>query len=220
MKSGKFTRISMVLSAAFLGATTAFAAGDQAKKMKQGQDYQVLEFKKGSSELTDSAKKNIRNMIQNAKASGKIEQAHVAVWSDKQTPKEQGADLSEKEQDLAKKRSETVENYLQDQLKVSSVETHSLAEKDNWFAKAFTAPESQLNSMFSSADAPENVDMDEFQIVKSKGGPSKAVILLEKIEGTTSGTTEETESGTTEESESGMSGSESEMDSDTTESAE
>lgn len=148
-------------------------------ELKQGRDYQVIEFQQGSTELSENSKKMIRETVDKAKQAGEIEKLHVAVWSDKAFPAAEGAELSEADRNLAEQRSEVLENFIENELQVSDVETYSMAEGSNWFARAFNTEEAELRSLFSQQGAPSTVDPQEFRIVKEKGAPSKAVLLFE-----------------------------------------
>lgn len=156
------------------------AKTSQGMAIKAGQDYQVLEFSGGTSQLSDSAKTSLRKLIDNAKAQGEINNVHVAVWSDKPFPSGEGAQLAETDRTLADQRIDTIENYLKNTLNVDDVDTYSMAETSNWFARAFNTQEAELKSFFAQEGAPSDVDPQEFKIVREKGGPMKAVILLDR----------------------------------------
>ncbi len=152
--------------------------------MKQGHNYEVIQFKKGSAELTAASKNSLKKLVDNAKASGhEISESYLAVWSDKKFPMGKNAkDLPKKDQELVEKRIEAINNYMSETLQLSKAETFNMAEKSNWFARAFNTDEAELKSLFSQQGAPAKVDSNEFKIVKSKGGPMKAVILFEMPE--------------------------------------
>lgn len=187
-------------------AAASASAPTSQMDLKQGQHYHVIDFQQGQAQLTDTAKSNLRTMVENAKAQGEIDKLHVAVWSDKEFPKGESAELQDSDKKLADQRIDAIESYLEETLDVDDVETYSMAEKSNWFARAFNTEEAELKSLFSQRGAPSDVEIQEFRIVKDKGGPSKSVILLQmENERQSSGTTSGATSGTT-------SGSQSEMD--------
>lgn len=150
----------------------------QQRAMKKGENYHVINFSGKATNLTDAQKREIRTLIDTAKQKGEIDQVHVAVWSDKAFPQE-GQNLTDAERNLAEQRISGIESYMNEQLQVSNVETYSMAEKTNWFARAFNTNEAELQSLFSQQGAPQNVDPQEFRIVKKEGGANKAVILIE-----------------------------------------
>lgn len=135
-----------------------------------------LTFKKGQTKLTAAQRNKIRTFIDGAKGRGEIEEVKIAVWSDKPFPTS-GADLPETERSLASARAEQIENFLADQLDVSEVEVFNMAEKSNWLARTFNTDEAELKSVFSmEGGAP--MSSEEFQVFKTKGQASKAVLLV------------------------------------------
>lgn len=164
-------------------------------KPQMGQNYQVIEFKRGTATLTDNAKKNLRSLVDNAKAKGTIDKLHVAVWSDKAVPAANRPDLSDADRKLADDRISAIESYVSETLQVSNIDTHNMAEKTDWFARGFNTQEAELSSLFAQEGAPSDVTPEQFKVVKQKGGPMKAVILL-NMEGQST-RTPASESGTT-----------------------
>ncbi|MES2965293.1 MAG: hypothetical protein V4760_15510, partial [Bdellovibrionota bacterium] len=75
---------------------------------------------------------------------------------------------------------DSIKKYLDDDLALDGVETYSMAEGSNWFARAFNTDEDELKSLYKQQGAPSTVDPSEFKIVRAKGGPMKAVILVER----------------------------------------
>jgi hypothetical protein len=146
--------------------------------LKEGVNYQVLSFPKGSAALTSAQKRQLKSLADASK--GDIDSIHVAVWSDMAFPKTAKADLPDAQEKLAEKRIETIEKYLDDDLDLDGIETYSMAESSNWFSRAFNTEEGELKSLFSQQGAPARIDSSEFKIVRTKGGPSKAVILIER----------------------------------------
>jgi hypothetical protein len=139
---------------------------------------QVITFKKGSAEISKSDQETLLALQQAMKEkSQKVEQVHVAVWSDLPFPK--AASLSERDRALAESRIMAIEDFLEGPLGLSYVESYNLAERSNWFAKALNTDPREIKSLFAQKGAPKNVTPDDFSLVKTKGGPSKAVLLFE-----------------------------------------
>ncbi len=176
------------------GAKSGAAVGIPSQ-YREGHEFAVITFKKGTSELTDSAKEELRSLVREANAAG-IEDIHVAVWSDKSFPKN-NVDLPEKDRELASQRIDTLNTYLKDSLEVSDVDSYNMAEKSNFFSRAFNTKDADLKSMFTEAGAPANVEPQEFVIVQKKGGPSKAVILIQPLEASQAAAPGSSSSGTT-----------------------
>jgi hypothetical protein len=150
------------------------------QKMQKGTNYQVIEFQQGASQLTEAQRRNIRTLIDNARAAGPIEQIHVAVFADRELPPQQDAQLPQAQRDLVDQRISALESYMNESLQLDNVETYNMAERTNWFARAFNTDEAELRSLFAQEGAPQNVDPEEFRVVKAEGGAMKAVILIER----------------------------------------
>jgi len=145
--------------------------------LKEGVDYQVLTFPRGKSDLSTAQKKEINSLLLNA--AGGIDNIHVAVWADQAFPKNAKTDLPKPSRDLADARIKSLKTYL-NSLHAPGVETYSMAESANWFQRAFNTDSAELKSLFSQQGAPANVDESQFRIVRERGGPEKAVILIER----------------------------------------
>lgn len=145
--------------------------------LREGVDYQVLTFPRGKADLSTAQKKEINSLLLNA--AGGIDNIHVAVWSDQAFPKNSKTDLPKASRDLADKRIDAIKTYL-NSMHAPGVETYSMAESANWFQRAFNTDAGELKSLFSQQGAPRNVDESQFRIVRAKGGPEKAVILIER----------------------------------------
>lgn len=139
----------------------------------------VVKFKKGDTTLSQQDKQSLRKFIDNARAQGDIDTIHVVSWADQPFPKGQKDELSDAQKDLAQKRSDAISSFLKDELKASDVETYSMAEKSNWFARAFDTNEAELKSLFSQQGAP-SIEPQEFRLVKGQGGPMKSVVVIER----------------------------------------
>ncbi len=140
--------------------------------------FQIVTFKKGSSEISKVDKDALAALIQSVKdRSQKIEQAHVAVWSDRLSSVKSA--LSQDDRSLAEKRIVAIEDHLEGALGMSYVESYNMAERSNWFARAFSVNQKDVKSMFGQKGAPQNVTPEDLQVVKSKAAASRAVILFE-----------------------------------------
>lgn len=197
--SGTTTDTTMGTTSGTTSQQQMGSAKSQQTAMKKGENYHVINFSGKSANLTDAQKREIRTLIDTAKQKGEIDQVHVAVWSDKAFPQE-GQNLTDAERNLAEQRISGIETYMNEQLQVSNVETYSMAEKTNWFARAFNTNEAELQSLFSQQGAPQNVDPQEFRIVKKEGGANKAVILIEMKGQKASGSQSSSTMGTTQDS--------------------
>lgn len=143
---------------------------------------EVVTFKRGSSEISKADRETLTALFQTIKdKSQKVEQAHVAVWSD-----ESLGSRSASARSLADARISVLEHILEGDLGLSNVEAYNMASRANWFARAWSLSPHEVKTLFSAKGAPQNVTPEDFAGLKDRGGPSKAVMLIE-IEGGGSG---------------------------------
>ncbi len=165
------------------GATTGSGQGDTGRmahsNIEMGRDYTVITFENGSDQLSDSEKENIRSMVEKARTAGEIENVRVVAWSDRQLPSGR-EELSKADRDLAKSRLDNIENFVKKELGLRSVKTYSMAEHKNFISRTFHAAEEELRSIFGRRGADTEVSHDEMRVIKDKGGPMKAVIILQR----------------------------------------
>jgi outer membrane protein OmpA-like peptidoglycan-associated protein len=140
--------------------------------------YGVVAFPKGQYALSELAKERLAAMCRDMKARGQIEHVKAAVWSDKDLPSND-QDLSKNDLKLADRRAEAIENFLDDELDVTSVTSYNMAKRSSWLARLFNTGDAELKSLFSVRGATEISDED-FYIFKNEGGPSRAVVIIEK----------------------------------------
>lgn len=139
--------------------------------------FQVVHFAKGSVEIPEGDQDTLSAVIADSKEKKeKIEQVHVAVWSDQTTTANAG---NEKDRELANSRILAIENYLESKQELGAIEGYNMAVRSNWFARAMTAASKDVKALFKVKGAPTNVTPEDFELVKAKGGPSRAVILIE-----------------------------------------
>ncbi|MFV8257846.1 hypothetical protein ACNQKP_08565 [Bdellovibrio bacteriovorus] len=162
-----------------LSASTSFAvdnATESAGKTLGAKMVSEISFDEGKSSLTDSAKDDIRKMVNEAKQKGKIDELKVAVWADREYPTE-GAKASKQDVNLANDRARVVKNFIKDELKVGSVNTYNMTERPNALQKFMhTDTAKTKTAMEDSGAAPRTQDETGFFNQKAKS--SKAVIMV------------------------------------------
>jgi hypothetical protein len=163
-------------------AASAAASGVRGPKRLPATSHvfydQVVTFKKGSSELSKADQDTLAALFQTIKSrSQKVEQVHLAAWSDR--PFSPKAPQTKKDRALAESRIVALETVLEGPLAMNYVATYNMAERSNWFARGLVAKPRDVKTLFSQRGAPQNVTPEDFAVVREKGGPSKAVLLIE-----------------------------------------
>jgi len=134
----------------------------------------TITFESGKATLTSESESKILDLVKEAREAGKIDEVKVGVWSDNPAPRE-GEELSKDDRELAKARVKTIENYLKKQ-KVSDIESYNMAERASWLSRVFNTDAAAFKSETGRGkEAP--MFKEEFQIFKTNGNSSKAVIV-------------------------------------------
>ncbi len=167
----KVRNIAFVL--AFMASSfTVMAADSDPRRMGPNT---TLSFDAKQAILTQDSKDKLKALIKDAKSKGQITEVQVAVWSDNPSPRA-GEELSKPDRDLASQRARAVTQYLKLRSKVD-VDTYNMAERASWLARTFDTTDADLKSEIGKGgDAP--MSKEEFQIFRSNGQPSKAVVLV------------------------------------------
>jgi len=139
----------------------------------------TVTFPKGSSELSASDQARLRELVPAWQKDKEIDKVIVAAWSDQPYPAQEGVRLPEAARDLAEKRADRVEDFIE-KLGVSDVDTFSMAEKPNWFQKVLATDAAQIKGAARDKQI-DSLNEDRIKkIIDNKGGPSKAVIILKR----------------------------------------
>lgn len=133
-----------------------------------------IQFDEGRTSLTPEAREELNTAITKARSMGKVEKVTLAVWSDKEYPITQKK-LSAKQIELANKRGEQIENYLEQSLNVGEVKFHNMSKQPNAMARIFDTADAQLKEKLMSA----GMTPEEGGMVNGRGRASSALILVE-----------------------------------------
>lgn len=110
-----------------------------------------IKFDKGSRDLSADAKAELERAISSARANGEIDDVTVVVWSDLEYPGK-GKKLSSTQVKLAEDRGEQIEDYLSEDLDISSyrVGVHNMGEKPNFLSEFFQTADADLKERLQS----------------------------------------------------------------------
>lgn len=145
-----------------------------AAKKVRAYNFVEVEFNPHSSELTDSAKKQINETFQKALWDGYIDHVSVLSWSDEEYPSKKVNSLSKQDRKLAEKRNLAIKNYLIS-LKRVDIETYNMAEQPSKLSKLFNTTDNQLKSSLIAAGLPTTEDDLQYP---SKASHSLVLIKL------------------------------------------
>jgi outer membrane protein OmpA-like peptidoglycan-associated protein len=125
-----------------------------------------ISFPKGSTTLTADAKRKLQQLFKSVSSPDQVKSVKVVTWADQDYPSEQAKKLADNQVQIAKKRNEEIQKYLQTNYQDLKMDLHSMAERP--------AP---LKGMLGTSDARIKRSMEEAGIPTTdsvKNMPSKA----------------------------------------------
>lgn len=145
----------------------AVAVTESAAEKIDAHSFVEIKFVKGSTALTESSKDSIRNLVKlNKLDQNKLDQVIVLTWADQEYPSEEKEKLSPRQVNLAKKRAETISQFVKSFKKNITVETHSMAQQPSLVSEWLNTQDSKIKNTLVAAGLPTSADKMKF--------PSKA----------------------------------------------
>lgn len=183
--------ISIFLAASLGSITVKYASADttvsstvQDIKTKfyelLGKDTATVAFKSGSSVLSESERQNLAAIVSAVRMDATVSSAIIAAWSDKEYPATKGERLSESERSLADARLAVIEGSLLS-LGIKNVETHTMAQHPSWIGKLLNTKDAKVKGEGTVEDANDQLATEIGQVLRDKGGPNKAVIIIRRV---------------------------------------
>jgi len=146
----------------------------KAETMRVGPSV-AISFEAGKAALTIDSKAQLNTLVQDARASGKIDEVQIAAWSDNPIPADK-KQLSKADRKLAQRRAKALQDYLKKPLNVPSVVVHNMAERSTWLGRMFGTNDAELKSEITRGpNAP--MSQEEFRVFRDNGKPKTAVVL-------------------------------------------
>jgi hypothetical protein len=135
-------------------------------------------FERGQAMISEDLKKEIREFVQKAQASGEIADVKVVAWSDSEYPA-QGKKSSEADIKLAEKRAEEMTRYLNSELKIdrSDIDTFNMAKRPNALQKLVRTPSSKVKGTLEKKGAAPKTGQD-MGLFDRKSQVSKAILMI------------------------------------------
>ncbi|MEK2645714.1 hypothetical protein [Bdellovibrio sp. BCCA] len=130
-------------------------------------------FAKGSSELTETAKQDLRRLITDARRNANIKELKVISWADKEYPSKDAKKLSSAERDLVKKRNNAIRDYVKDYSSGIDVDTYSMAERPGAIKEMFNTSDARVKKSLETAGIPTTDSA-----VKSPSKASKSIVMV------------------------------------------
>jgi len=178
MKKGK---LSLMLAAGLFGLSLNSMAvsgeTEHAASAMGAAKVSQVSFDQGKSTLSDSARAEIKNVVEEAKKSGKINEIRLAVWADREYPspdtKAPKADVK-----LANDRADEIKKYIKNELKVSDIKTFNMAERPNALQSMLGTKTAEVKETMEGSGAAPKTEKEK-GIFNQKAQASTAVIMIE-----------------------------------------
>lgn len=130
-------------------------------------------FPQEGTNISSSAKQEIRNLYQKAREKGEIDKVKVISWADLEYPSVHEKKLSEDQMKLANSRNETIENYLETFGEDLEVEKISMAERPGKVDELMSSDEVEVKKSLETSGLP-NTDTT----VKVPGKASQSIVIF------------------------------------------
>ena len=148
---------------------------ESAARADASNNFVEIEFKEGSTKLTDSAKASLKKLITEASNDGKINQINILSWADQEYPSKSLKNLSAVQRTLAERRNNNIEAFVKT-MRASNVYKFNMAEQPSAIAHMFNSNDSKLKNSFIAAGLPTTADSSKYA---SKASHSVILVKLE-----------------------------------------
>ncbi|WP_374073432.1 hypothetical protein [Bdellovibrio bacteriovorus] len=129
-------------------------------------------FSKGSSELSETAKQDLRRVITDAKRTGNIKELKVISWGDSEYPSSETKKLSSEERDLVKKRNNAIRDYVKSYSEGLDVDAYSMAERPGVLKEIFNTSDARVKKSLETAGIPTTAN------AKVPAKASKSIVMV------------------------------------------
>lgn len=135
-----------------------------------------IKFTESATGLTADQKKEINQVIANARSKGSIEEVKIMAWADKEYPMNKEK-YSSQDIEIANKRLKAMQDYVRKQLKVSDVDVYNMAERPSRLEELFKTTDARVKQKAEAGGAAPK-EADEKGWFNLKGQASKALVMV------------------------------------------
>lgn len=143
---------------------------------KQDTFVTEISFDKGSTTLSDAGKKRLAALIARAQETGKIDEVKVVTWSDMEYPSPAAKKLSKAQRDLADRRNNAIEEYLESVSKDVDVDEYNMASRPNALERLLRTSDARIKRSLEVAGIPTT---DSYVKVPAKASKSIVMLVME-----------------------------------------
>lgn len=134
-----------------------------------------VSFGETTTTLTPAAKAELKTLVDQAKATGRIDEIKVAAWADKEYPAAEVKKLTSKDRELAKKRANAVKDYLEKDLNVSDVEVFNMADRPSALERWMNTSDAKVKNALESSGIGTTANKS---MLSSKASQAVVMVVL------------------------------------------
>jgi hypothetical protein len=170
--------IRLLVSLVFYGVLTSHAQDVETAtaKMVGAEQSAPIFFDPGVKALSNEEKNEIKAYFTDLRVNQKVTAVQVLAWGDREYP-EKKEKASQKQIDLAAARGESIKKYLQEELKISSVQTHNMAERPGKLSELLNTKDYKVKSSAEATGAAPT--KGKTGIFEEMGRATTALLLVD-----------------------------------------
>lgn len=171
--------IRLLVSLVFYGVLTSHAQDVElatAKMVGADQSAPVF-FDPGIQALSEQEKNELKAFFATVREKDKISGVQVLAWGDQEYPDKKQKKATDRQIELASGRAQSIKKYLQEDLKISRVETHNMAERPSKLAEILKTKDYKVKSSAEAAGAAPT--KGKTGIFEEMGRATTALLLVD-----------------------------------------
>ncbi len=150
----------------------SFDARQLANEMESNHVSEIR-FKKGSTELTNEARRSLSSVLASAGKEGSDKVVKLITWADSEMPDEKKSELSDDQQELARRRNDVLTKFIQGKKREINVDPISMAERPSGLKRIVPNEAARIQESLDEAGIPEKGDRKE-----GLGKASRSIIIF------------------------------------------
>lgn len=137
-------------------------------------------FPEEEAELSRKDKEEIDRVIRKALSAGDVESVKILAWADREYP-EESEEVSSKDIKLAEDRSQVIEKYVQERLRIPSTERFNMARRPGRISEALKTPEARFKKQAEAEGlAPSTLESSVFNKIHRRSSTALVLVELEE----------------------------------------
>lgn len=141
----------------------------------------TVDFKKGSSTVSQSARNSFKALFKSLKGELVGGEIVVAGWSDRDFPTNPNVKLSAEDETLAAARIDSVKKVIKELGLKNTIDTVNLGKQNSLLEKLFSGNEEQVKEVMQNGETDSRKVAAISRKLQSDGGPQKVVVMVRRM---------------------------------------